>query len=143
MSPREVSLPTQLTVLVVDDDPTIVELMTKFFTQQGLMALSAYDGQQCLEIVGRGTAIDAIVLDFMMPGMNGLAVCAALRKMAVAQSVPIIFLTAYDDPDARLAGAALGANAFLVKPVRGRDLLACIQTHIAANHQKSEEETCP
>ena len=144
MSP-EVSLSTQLTVLVVDDDPIIVELLTKFFTRQGLVALSAYDGQQCLNIMRRGIPIDAIVLDFMMPDMNGLAVCAAVRKMTAAQSVPIIFLTAYDDPDARLAGAELGANAFLVKPVRGRELLACIQTHIEASQhpKKSAEGTCP
>lgn len=131
----QTDLPTRqlpLTVLVVDDDPTIVELMGKFLARQGLVVVSAYDGQQCLDAVRRGDPIDAIILDIMMPDMNGLTVCAALRKMAPTRSVPIIFLTAYDDPETRLAGAELGGNAFLVKPIRGQELLACLHTHLAA-----------
>jgi DNA-binding response OmpR family regulator len=124
------------TVLVVDDDPAIVELMGQFLTRQGLVVISAYDGQQCLEMVRQGH-IDAIILDIMMPDMNGLTVCAALRKMTSTQSVPIIFLTAYDDPEIRLAGAELGGNAFLVKPIRGQDLLACLHSHLTGScHQQ-------
>ncbi|MCS6926178.1 MAG: response regulator [Candidatus Binatia bacterium] len=119
------------TVLVVDDDPAIVELLRRFLTKQGLDVVSAYDGQQCLEVVQRGN-IDAIVLDIMMPGMSGLAVCVTLRKLSATQSTPIIFLTAYDDPEIRLAGTTLGGNAFLVKPIRGQDLLACLHSHLAA-----------
>lgn len=120
------------TVLVVDDDPGIVELVRRFLTRQGLDVVPAYDGQQCLEVVRR-RSIDAILLDIMMPGMSGLAVCATLRKLCATQSIPIIFLTAYDDQEIRLAGAALGGNAFLVKPIRGQDLLACLHDYLAAS----------
>lgn len=123
------------TVLVVDDDQAIVELIYKFLTKQGLEVVSAYDGQQCLEIVQRG-GIDAVVLDIMMPGMSGLAVCATLRKLSATQAIPIIFLTAYDDPEIRLAGATLGGNAFLVKPIRGQDLLACLRNHLAVPYPR-------
>lgn len=138
MSLTDTPLGPRSTVLVVDDDPIIVELMTTFLTRKGLAVRSAYDGQQCLATVRQGGSIDVIVLDIMMPDMTGLDVCAALRKLEPTRSIPVIFLTAYDDLQIRLAGAELGASAFLVKPVRGQDLFACIQTHLEASRHPSE-----
>lgn len=117
------------TVLVVDDYPDLVEMLSHFLSKKGIQVLAAYNGQECLDKV-RQHVIDVIVLDVMMPGMNGLEVCAALREMAAGCSIPVILLTARDDMKTRLAGVALGVSEFVVKPVRGKDLLARIQTQI-------------
>ncbi|MBI3304245.1 MAG: response regulator [Deltaproteobacteria bacterium] len=123
------------TVLIVDDDPDLLDVLARFLLRQGMLVLSARNGQQCLEKVRRNTTIDLIVLDVVMPGMDGLQVCAALRKIASARSIPIILLTARDDRKVRLAGRRLGVSEVLVKPVRGRELVACIQTQVKASRQ--------
>lgn len=94
-----------------------------------MRVLTAYSGRECLERV-RQQAVDVIVLDVMMPGMDGLEVCAALREMPAGRSIPIILLTARDDMRTRLAGLELGISEFVVKPVRGRELLARVQTQV-------------
>jgi DNA-binding response OmpR family regulator len=120
---------TSPTVLVVDDSPDLVEVLSLFLTRQGMTVLCAYDGRECLEKV-REHAVDVIILDIMMPGMDGLEVCAALQEMPSSRSVPIVLLTAKDDIKTRLAGVELGVSEFVVKPVRGKDLLARVQTQI-------------
>ena len=120
---------TPPTVLVVDDSPDLVEVLSLFLTRQGMTVLCAYDGRECLEKV-REHVVDVIILDVMMPGMNGLEVCAALQGMPSSRSVPIVLLTAKDDIKTRLTGVELGVSEFVVKPVRGKDLLARIQTQI-------------
>lgn len=94
-----------------------------------MRVLTAYSGRECLERV-RQQAVDVIVLDVMMPGMDGMEVCAALREMPAGRSIPIILLTARDDMRTRLAGLELGISEFVVKPVRGRELLARVQTQV-------------
>ncbi len=127
------------TVLVVDDNPDMVDILVRFLSRAGMVALPAYNGQQCLEKVSQG-AIDAIVLDVMMPGMDGLEVCAALKKMASACSIPIILLTAKDDLDTHLAAMRLGVSEFIVKPARIQDLVARLQVHLECNRKAREME---
>ena len=104
-------------------------------------ALSAYNGRDCLEIV-RNTAVDVIVLDVMMPGMDGPEVCAELKKLAL--SIPIILLTAKDDMATRGAGMDLGVSEFVVKPVNNKDLLARIKTQISTREWEREiDQTSP
>jgi CheY-like chemotaxis protein len=98
------------TVLVVDDDPNMLDMLTGLLSKAGMMALPAYDGQQCLERVSEG-AVDVIVLDVMMPGMDSLEICATLKKMVTACSIPIILLTAKDDLDTHLAAMRLMEQA--------------------------------
>ena len=117
------------TVLVVDDDPGQVDLLTRFLTQQGISVLSAYDGQQCLEKI-QTASVDTIILDVLMPRMTGLEVCRVLRDKVATRKIPIIILTATDDPETRQAGQRLGVEEFLIKPVSGKQLLVYIQAHI-------------
>lgn len=117
------------TVLVVDDNKDMVEILTRLLFRHGLRALHAYSGKECLDIV-HSHMVDVIVLDVMMPGMNGLEVCEALKEMA--EPPPVILLTAKDDMATRAAGMALGVSEFVVKPVNNRDLLARIQTQLSA-----------
>jgi DNA-binding response OmpR family regulator len=119
--------PLAPTVLVVDDNKDMVEILTRLLSRHGLHALYAYSGRECLDIVQHHT-VDVIVLDVMMPGMNGLEVCESLR--ATATPPPVILLTAKDDMATRAAGMALGVSEFVVKPVNNRDLLARIKTQL-------------
>jgi DNA-binding response OmpR family regulator len=120
-------------VLVVDDDPDLTDLLSRFLSRQGMRTLVASNGLQCLEIVRDYPSIDVIVLDIMMPEMDGLQVCAALKQMETARTIPIILLTARDDVSTRLAGVALGISDFIVKPANGRDLVARIHRQVEAN----------
>jgi len=127
------------TVLVVDDNPDMVAIQVQFLSRAGIVAVTAYSGQQCLEKMNQGT-IDAIVLDVMMPGMDGLEVCAVLKKMASACSIPIILLTAKDDLDTHLTAMRLGVSEFIVKPARIQDLVARLQVHLECSRKAREME---
>jgi DNA-binding response OmpR family regulator len=122
-------------VLVVDDDPDLVDLLGRFLSRQGMKILVASNGPQCLEIVQGSPPIDVIVLDIMMPGMNGLQVCAALKEIESARAIPIILLTARNDVETRIAGVELGVSEFIVKPASGRDLVARIQTQVETSRK--------
>ncbi|MBI3301547.1 MAG: response regulator [Deltaproteobacteria bacterium] len=111
-------------ILVVDDNPDTVDLVSRYLSWQGMVAVPAYSGQQCLEQVRQG-AVDVIVLDVMMPGMDGLEVCAALQQMASARATSIILLTACDDRETRLAGIKLGVSDFLRKNSEHWHTLQC------------------
>lgn len=115
---------TTKTVLIVDDNTDIVAILTRFITRSGMKALPAHTGRACLDIV-QHSAVDVIVLDLMMPDMDGLQVCVELKKRAL--SIPIILLTARDDTATREAGQALGIDDFAAKPINGKDLLARIK----------------
>jgi DNA-binding response OmpR family regulator len=127
-------------VLIVDDDPDLVELLRRFLSRQGMTTLVAFNGPECLEKVRQNPAIDVIVLDIMMPGMDGLEVCAILRRTDPTRTIPIILLTARDDVATRLAGVQLGVSEFIVKPASGRDLVARIQTQLEASRKAREME---
>ena len=137
MSRRHFKTEPPPTVLVVDDDFDTMDMLTGLLARAGMVALPAYDGQQCLERVKEG-AVDVIVLDVMRPGMDSLEICAALKRMLAAGSIPIILLTARDDLDTRLAAMRLGVSEFILKPVRVRDLLARIRVHVEFNRKARE-----
>jgi DNA-binding response OmpR family regulator len=123
------------TVLVVDDNKDAVDIISRLLAQHGLNALRAYSGQECLELV-RSCTVDVIVLDVMMPGMDGLEVCRHLKQ--VAPALPIILLTAKDDMATRAAGMSLGVSEFVVKPVNNRDLIARIKTQLSTRQWERE-----
>ena len=115
------------TVLVVDDNKDTVDILTRLLLRHGMTVLRAYTGPECLETV-RSHPVDVILLDVMMPGMDGLGVCEELKRLSPA--LPVILVTAKDDMTTRAAGMALGVSEFVVKPVNDADLLARIQTQL-------------
>jgi DNA-binding response OmpR family regulator len=127
-------------VLVVDDDPDLVDLLSRFLSRHGMVALPAYSGQQCLERVDQSPTIDVIVLDVMMPEMDGLEVCTILRQSERSRTIPIILLTARDDLETRLAGVRLGVSDFVVKPASGQDLVSRIRTLVDARRKGQQME---
>lgn len=111
------------TVLVVDDERKIVELVQAYLEKDGYRVLVAYDGLQALEIA-RQKRPDLIVLDLLLPGLDGLDVCRILRAES---DVPIIMLTARSTEDDRLLGLDLGADDYVTKPFSPRELMARIR----------------
>lgn len=108
------------TVLAIDDDPAMTELMTLLLQTHGLKVLTSNSGEEGIEIT-RLENPDAIILDLMMPGMDGWAVCKNVRSFS---SVPILILSAYDNPGLVASALDAGADDFLVKPVPTGVLIA-------------------
>jgi two-component system, OmpR family, response regulator len=109
-----------LQVLIVDDDARLFELLESYLEQNGVSARSARDGPTALRLL-ESTPVDALLLDVMMPGMDGLSV---LRKVRETSDLPIIMLTAKGDETDRVVGLELGADDYLAKPFSPRELLA-------------------
>jgi len=112
------------TVLVIDDEPKIADLCRDYLRAAGYGVLTAGDGPDGLALARREHP-DLVVLDLMLPGMDGLDVCRALRRDG---SVPIIMLTARVDESDRLVGLELGADDYLTKPFSPRELVARVRT---------------
>jgi DNA-binding response OmpR family regulator len=115
------------TILVVDDNKGVLEFLVLLLSKHGLSVIGASSGSECLNILAR-RPVDLIILDVMMPVMDGLQVCRRLKK--ITPSVPIILLTARDDMMTRAAAMDLGISEFVAKPVNNRDLLNRIRTHL-------------
>jgi DNA-binding response OmpR family regulator len=111
------------TILVVDDDHKIVDLVTLYLKRDGYRVLSAYDGREALN-VARTRHPDLVVLDLLLPELDGLDVCRLLRAES---RVPIIMLTARSTDDDKLVGLNLGADDYLAKPFNPRELVARIR----------------
>ena len=110
-------------VLVVDDDKKTVDLVRLYLEKDGYQVLLAYDGQQALELA-RQKQPDLLVLDVMLPKLDGLDLCRALRAET---AVPIILLTARTTEDDKLLGLDLGADDYVTKPFSTQELLARIR----------------
>jgi len=113
------------TILIVDDNRDFVDLIKRLLDHHGFAAQCAYSGAECLEIVRRQT-IDLVILDVMMPKMDGLTVCRELKSIAPA--LPVFLLTAKDDLATRAAAMEFGASEFLAKPVNVEDFLTRVRT---------------
>ena len=111
-------------ILVVDDERVVTEVVERYLQQQDFEVLLAADGHQALESA-RQWHPDLVVLDLMLPGMDGLEVCRNIRKES---SMPIIMLTAKGEETDRIVGLELGADDYVVKPFSPRELVARIKT---------------
>ena len=99
-------------VLIVEDEPKLREVLCDYFLSKGDHPFEAGSGVRALELA-REREFDAVLLDIMMPELDGFSVCRALRR---ENSVPIIFLTALSDEDDKLLGYELGADDYVTKP---------------------------
>jgi CheY-like chemotaxis protein len=117
------------TLLLVDDTPANLALMSDLLNDHYKVKV-ATGGERALEIVRSGSPPDLILLDIMMPGMDGYAVCKALKSDPQTWGIPIIFLTAKSEPQDEEKGLALGACDYLTKPVHPAVVLSRIHTHL-------------
>ncbi|MFF0885350.1 response regulator transcription factor [Streptomyces sp. NPDC003456] len=111
-------------VLVVDDDPTIVEVVASYLTQAGLAVTVAGDGPAAVAAVAADLP-DLVVLDLMLPGMDGFEVCRRIRGHG---PVPVIMLTARGDEEDRILGLEIGADDYVTKPFSPRELVLRVQS---------------
>jgi DNA-binding response OmpR family regulator len=112
-------------VLVVDDDPTVSDVVRRYLERAGLAVTLAADGTDALEVFERDGP-DLVVLDLMLPGIDGLEVCRRLR--ARAADVPVVMLTALGEESDRVLGLELGADDYVTKPFSPRELVLRVQS---------------
>ena len=107
-------------VLVVEDDPTVAEVVVRYLEREGYTVRAASDGLEALELAASRPP-DLVVLDVMLPGIDGLEVCRRLRERA---PIPVIMLTARGEEEDRVMGLELGADDYVAKPFSPRELMA-------------------
>jgi DNA-binding response OmpR family regulator len=112
-------------VLVVEDDPTVAEVVTSYLARAGLEVSRAADGVTALAVAGRWRP-DLLVLDLMLPGLSGLEVCRRLRTSR--PDVAVVMLTALGEESDRILGLETGADDYLVKPFSPRELVLRVQS---------------
>lgn len=127
--------PSRPVVLVVDDGPKNIKLMEGILVPAGYTVISADNGAMALQMA-RDALPDLILLDVMMPGMDGFAVCQQLKDNEKTRHLPVIFVTARDDMEAETRCFALGAVDFIAKPVNMPVVLARVKMHLAMERQR-------
>ena len=123
-------------ILVVDDDENICRLLKMYLANEGFQILVAYDGSKALEYVEK-EKVDLIILDVMMPVMDGWDVCKAVRKIS---TVPIIMLTARDMLEDKLQGFEAGADDYIVKPFETKELVARVKARLRDKQDGDESD---
>lgn len=127
------------TILVVDDSKEVVEALSKLLNYEGYNVLKAYDGMEALQIVAK-EPVDLIILDVMMPGMNGLS---AMMKIRTTRKIPIIILSAKTEESDKVSGLTMGADDYVTKPYNTNELIARVQAqlrrYLVWNEGKPEE----
>ncbi|KXS44495.1 MAG: two component transcriptional regulator, winged helix family, partial [Candidatus Frackibacter sp. T328-2] len=113
-------------ILVVDDEENILELIKYNLTQDGYQVSLASDGQQVLEKLKEGLP-DLIILDIMLPGLDGFEICRLLQDKNLIQKVPIVFLSAKTEIENKVRGLELGATDYLTKPFSPRELTSRVR----------------
>lgn len=121
------------TILVADDAPSIVELVRLYLANDGFKVLSASDGDEALKLA-RTEKPDLLVLDLMLPKMDGFEVCRRLRQSN--EDLPIIILTARDDDIDKIVGLELGADDYVTKPFNPRELVARVHAVLRRSERK-------
>jgi DNA-binding response OmpR family regulator len=111
-------------VLVVDDDATVADVVVAYLERAGIETARATDGPAALD-AAEASALDAVVLDLMLPGLDGIEVCRRLRS--ARPTLPVIMLTALGEEDDRLVGLEAGADDYIVKPFSPRELVLRVQ----------------
>lgn len=127
-------------ILVVDDEPNIVHLARLYLERDGYQVLAVGDGQQALDTIAAEKP-DLVVLDIMLPSVDGFEVCRQLRNQN--NPVPIIMVTARDDDIDKILGLELGADDYLTKPFNPRELVARVKAVLRRGAASESPERAP
>jgi two-component system phosphate regulon response regulator PhoB len=117
--------PGDIDILVVDDEKDVVEVVGHFLEEEGYTVHTAYDGEEALEMASGD--VDLIVLDIMLPGVDGYEVCKKLRSRVETEDIPIVFLSAKTEEEDQIEGLMLGGDDYLTKPVSPQVLVAHVK----------------
>jgi DNA-binding response OmpR family regulator len=112
--------------LVVEDDPDIVELLTHYLGGDGFAVDAAGDGRRALAML-RQQHYDLLLLDLQLPGLDGLAVCAEVRRDRALRDIPVVMLTARGEETDRIVGLEMGADDYVVKPFSPKEVVARVR----------------
>lgn len=126
----------QYTILIADDEQEMVDFLADYIESEGYKALKASNGQEMLTLVGQ-RKIDLVLLDVMMPEMDGIE---ALRELRSTRRIPVIMVTAKSDENDRVEGLRSGADDYIVKPFSPKELLARVEAQIRRNYGYNDEE---
>ena len=125
-------------ILVVDDEPDIVELSSYNLRKEGYDVVSAPDGEEALKRI-RNDKFDLLVLDLMLPGLQGMELCRIIRNDPSTASLPIIMLTAKTEELDKVLGLEMGADDYVTKPFSPRELLARVRAVLRRSGTKGEK----
>ena len=121
-------------ILIVEDEEKISRIVKSYLDREGFTASVAPTGQKALELIKRG--YDLIILDLMLPDMEGETLCSAIRQ---SSDLPIIILTAKGTENERVRGLGLGADDYVVKPFSPRELVARVKAHLRRSQRKENQ----
>lgn len=133
-----------ISILIVDDEPRNIQLLANELKKEGCRIEFAMNGEAALTWI-KSTHFDLVLLDIMMPGINGYEVCQQIKREKATRDIPIIFLTAKTDSESIVKGFEAGAVDYITKPFNKAELLARVRTHFKVSYlqrqlQKSNEE---
>jgi two-component system alkaline phosphatase synthesis response regulator PhoP len=129
-------------VLIVDDEKDIADLLSYNLEKEGFSTVKAYDGEAALKLVSSAKP-DLVILDLMLPRMNGLDVCRAIRRNPETANLPIIMLTAKGDEVDKIIGLEIGADDYITKPFSVKELIARVRSilrRLRDSEKKNEKE---
>jgi DNA-binding response OmpR family regulator len=131
--------PGSQSVLIVDDDASAISALEALLIPLHHRILVARNGEEAMQIA-RSAQPDMMLLDVMMPGMNGFEVCKAIRKDPDIQDLPIVMITALQDRDSRIEGLRVGADDFLSKPIDSLELRTRVQATLRTDRYRRQLE---
>jgi DNA-binding response OmpR family regulator len=118
-------------ILIVEDDPAVRDVVEHALSREGIETQTASDGEKALESLRTGRPFDLVVLDVMLPGMDGISVCQELRNGdSPSTDAPVVMLTARDDEMSVVVGLEVGADDYVTKPFRPRELVSRVRAHL-------------
>ena len=129
-------------ILVVEDEPDIVEVVSYNLRQAGMAVEAAEDGETALEMAERSQP-DLIILDLMLPGMDGLEVCRLLKQRVSVRDIPVLMLTSKAEEVDRIVGLELGADDYVVKPFSPRELVLRVKAILRRAAGPPDEAEAP
>ncbi|CAD5981522.1 MULTISPECIES: response regulator [Planktothrix] len=115
------------TVMIVDDSNALREIIANMLRDSGMEVISAEDGVQALEKIEQVTQLDLVVLDIVMPNMNGYELCRHIKKNPKTQNIPVVMCSSKSEDFDRIWGIRQGADAYISKPFRPEELLSTIK----------------
>lgn len=136
--PMEAERAKDATVLIADDSRTAVRALQLMLEREGYLTFSAFDGEQAVELARRHRP-DAILMDIVMPNLNGFEATRLLIGDPDTATIPILMVSGSEQPADRLWGLRLGAKGFLAKPVRREELLAKVASAIAVARRRTAQ----
>jgi len=124
-------------ILIVDDEQDIVELISYNLEKEGFSTIKAYDGVSIFNVISTKKP-DLLILDLMLPGMNGLDICKKIRANPATADLPIIMLTAKGDELDKIIGLEIGADDYITKPFSVKELIARVRTILRRSQDRPQ-----